>query len=114
MRLGSPIARALAMRDDSLAKISPPLKLEDLPDPLPSNVCEIRHLVLEPEEIEITSLNADEILAAIRSKKYSCVTVTKAFLRAAALAQVLVRRPFNLDMKVVLIDTDELHHRVAP
>ncbi|GKT68939.1 acetamidase [Colletotrichum tofieldiae] len=77
------------MRDDSLAKISPPLKLGNLPDPLPSNVCEIRHLVLEPEEIEITSLDADEILAAIRSKKYSCVTVTKAFLRAAALAQVL-------------------------
>ncbi|GKT51991.1 putative amidase [Colletotrichum spaethianum] len=89
MHLGSPIARALAMRDDSLAKISPPLKLGNLPDPLPSNVCEIRHLVLEPEEIEITSLDADEILAAIRSKKYSCVTVTKAFLRAAALAQVL-------------------------
>ncbi|KAM0234322.1 hypothetical protein ACHAP5_010136 [Fusarium lateritium] len=89
MRLGSPIARALAMRDDSLAKISPPLKLEDLPDPLPSNVCEIRHLVLEPEEIEITSLDAVEILAAIRYKKYSCVTVTNAFLRAAALAQVL-------------------------
>lgn len=79
------------MRDDSLAKISPPLNLENLPEPLPSNVCEIRHLVLEPEEIEITSLDAVEILAAVRSKQYTCVTVTKAFLRAAALAQVLVR-----------------------
>ena len=91
MRVDSPITRALALRDDSLAQIPPPLQLESLPDPLPRNVCEIRHQVLEPEEIEITSLDADEILAAIASKRYSCVTVTKAFLRAAALAQVLVR-----------------------
>lgn len=97
MSLASPITRALALRDGSLAQISPPLRLENLPDPLPQNVCEIRHQVLEPEEIEITSLDADEILAAIRSQKYSCVTVTKAFLRAAALAQVLVRHRWIVD-----------------
>jgi amidase len=91
MYFDSRITRALALRDESLAQIFPPLQLEILPKPLPQNVCEIRHEVLESEEIDITSLDADEILAAIRTKKYSCVTVTKAFLRAAALAQILVR-----------------------
>jgi hypothetical protein len=106
MRFGSPITRALALRDDSLARIFPPLPLENLPDPLPRNVCEIRNQILEPEEIEITSLDADELLAAIRSKKYSCVTVTKAFLRAAALAQVLVRFRSIADTTTLLTNAD--------
>ena len=84
------IKKALDLRDDSLSRITPPLDLSHLPKPLPQNVRGIPNKILEKEEIEITSLEANEILHAIRTKKYSCVTVCKAFLRRAALAQSLV------------------------
>lgn len=90
MRTDTRIKRALALRDKSLEQISPPLQLDRLPHPLPRNVRDIPALILEKEEMGIISLDADEILAAIRDKRYSCVAVARAFLRAAALAQVLV------------------------
>lgn len=85
------VGRAIAMRDDSLALITPPLDLDRLPAPLPANVLDLPECVLSKEEIQITSHDACELLEAIRNKKYSCVTVCKAFLRRAALAQSLVR-----------------------
>jgi hypothetical protein len=84
------INKTLAVRDNSLAGIKPPLQLDRVPDPLPSNVTAIPPKLLTDEEIEITSYDAEELLEAIRSKKFSCVTVTKAFLRRAAVAQAVV------------------------
>ncbi|RDW76104.1 hypothetical protein BP5796_06925 [Coleophoma crateriformis] len=82
------IAEALAVRDRSLEAIQPPLSF-DISAPKPKNVTGIAKEVLTPEELEITALDAPELLAAIREKKYSCEAVTKAFLRRAALAQHL-------------------------
>jgi hypothetical protein len=84
------ISKALAIRDNSLAAIDPPLPLDRLTDPLPSNVLAIPGKLLTKEELEITSHDPEALLDAIRSRKYSCVTVTKAFLRRAAAAQTLV------------------------
>jgi hypothetical protein len=68
--------------------VDPPLS--PLPETLPKNVTDIANSVLIPEEIKITSYDVPELLQAIRSKEYSRETVTRAFLRRAALAQKLV------------------------
>ena len=88
MDAASLIAKACKARDDSLAEVTPPLAA--LPDPLPKNVMPIFKDILTEEEIRITSYDVPELLKAIRDKVYSCETVTKAFLRRAALAQKLV------------------------
>lgn len=84
------IAKALAIRDKSLAAVQPPLDLERLPHPLPKNVIPLAKDLLTEEELAITGLDVPELLGAIRRKQYSCLAVTKAFLRRAALAQQLV------------------------
>jgi amidase len=83
------IAEARELRDTSVARVEPPLA--SLPDPLPKNVMGIAKQVLTPEELNITSYDVPELLQALRQKVYSCETVTRAFLRRAALAQKLVR-----------------------
>jgi len=87
------ISKALATRDKSLAAIKPPLDFSRLPKPLPKNVIPLAKDLLTEEEIAITGLDVPELLAAIRTKKYTCLAVTKAFLRRAALAQELVYYP---------------------
>jgi hypothetical protein len=82
------ISQALETRDSSLARVEPPL--ENIPEPLPKNVTKIANDVLTVKEIEITSLDAPELIKAIREKVYSCEEATRAFLRRAALAQKLV------------------------
>jgi amidase len=82
------IAEARELRDSSVARVEPPLA--SLPDPLPKNVTGIAKEVLTPQEIQITSFDVPELLQAIRDKVFSCETVTRAFLRRAALAQKLV------------------------
>lgn len=84
------ISKALAVRDKSLAAVQPPLDLSRLPKPLPKNVTPLAKDILTEEELTITGLDVPELLEALRTKKYTCVTVTKAFLRRAALAQELV------------------------
>lgn len=86
-----PASKAIAIRDSSLESVTPALDLSKIPDPLPLNVTNIPKMVLSEEELRITSLDAEELLVLIHSKQLSCVTVTKAFLRRAALAQHLVR-----------------------
>lgn len=86
------IAKAINVRDKSLAEIEPKLDLQNLPKQLPTNVTSIPKDVLTEEEIKITSYDVPELLEEIRSKRLSCVAVTKAFLRRAALAQHLVGR----------------------
>lgn len=84
-------SKAIAIRDESLEVVTPALDLSKIPDPLPLNVTNIPMTVLSEEEIRITSLDAEELLVSMHSKQLSCLTVTKAFLRRAALAQHLVR-----------------------
>lgn len=98
------INKALSLRDDSLSRITPTLPLTRLPQTLPQNVRDLPNHILDEEEIEITSLEANEIIHAIRVKKYSCVTVCKAFLRRAALAQSLVfTSPLSLPIIPLII-----------
>lgn len=89
MDAASLIAKARKVRDDSVDEVTPPLAA--LPDPLPKNVIPLFNDILSDEEIKITSYDVPELLTAIREKVYSCETVTRAFLRRAALAQKLVR-----------------------
>lgn len=91
------ISEARSLRDTSIL-VEPPLP--PLPDPLPKNVAEIANKLLTPEEIKITSYDVPELLQAIRSKEYSCETVTRAFLRRAALAQKLVRNVPTLNLNL--------------
>jgi hypothetical protein len=81
------ISEARSLRDTSIL-VDPPLS--PLPETLPKNITEIANSVLTPEEIKITSYDVPELLQAIRSKEDSRETVTRAFLRRAALAQKLV------------------------
>ena len=82
------ISKARETRDSSIARVEPPLA--PLPDPLPKNVTKIPSQILTAGELEITALDAPELLKAIRDKVYSSEDVTRAFLRRAALAQKLV------------------------
>lgn len=82
------ISQAIALRDGSLARVEP--ALTGIPEHPPKNVISIAEDVLTPEEIKITSYDAPELVKLLRDKKLSSETVTRAFLRRAALAQRLV------------------------
>lgn len=82
------IAEAREHRDGSVARVEP--AITPLPASLPKNVMNIAKNTLTPEEIKITSYDVPELLQVIKDKTFSCETVTKAFLRRAALAQKLV------------------------
>lgn len=90
------IASALSIRDDSLARIRPPLPA--LPDPVPKNVMPLFAKMLTEEEMKITDCDAHELLEKMKSKTWSCESVTRAFLRRAGLAQGLVCLIFFLLM----------------
>ncbi|CZS94214.1 related to general amidase [Rhynchosporium agropyri] len=87
MDTASLIAQARKVRDDSINEVTPPLAA--LPDPLPKNVMSLFKENLTEEEIKITSYDVPGLLEIIGGKVYSCETVTRAFLRRAALAQKL-------------------------
>lgn len=83
------VAWARSQRDANLAKVEP--RLEGLPDELPLNSQGLPKIVLTPRELEITDgYSVTELLAALRSRKFSVEEVTRAFLRRAALAQSAV------------------------
>ncbi|KAK9447604.1 amidase signature domain-containing protein [Limtongia smithiae] len=82
------VAKAVAIRDESCAKVEPPLG--PLPDPLPLNVTSIPAMVLTAEECYITESDPIVITEKIARGELSAVQVTKAFLRRAALAQKLL------------------------
>ena len=71
------VAKAVKVRDDSLARIDPPLP--QLPKKLPLDVHAIPSQVLTPQEVEITEgHDATSLAAALASKKYSAETVARA------------------------------------
>ena len=76
-------------RDESIAKVKPPLS--DLPHQLPLDVTGIPMICLTETENAITTLPVEHLYTKIvTERKYSCVEVINAFLRRAALAQKLV------------------------
>lgn len=88
------ISKARETRDSSIARVEPPLA--PLPVSLPKNVTKIPSQYLTARELEITALDAPELLKAIRDKVYSSEDVTRAFLRRAAIAQKLVSDTYPL------------------
>lgn len=82
------IAQARKLRDDSLAAVTPPLA--SISEPQPKNVTNIAKDVLTEEELRITGYDAPQLIELMKSKQLTCEAVTRAFLRRAALAQVLV------------------------
>ncbi|RSL95102.1 hypothetical protein CDV31_014052 [Fusarium ambrosium] len=78
------IIRALGTRDDSVDAMLPDCAL---PDPLPSNVQGLPSQILSADEIAITECDPVVLVGELRSKKWSCEKVVRAFLKRAALAQ---------------------------
>ncbi|KAL1852152.1 hypothetical protein Plec18167_005965 [Paecilomyces lecythidis] len=76
---------ARTKRDESLARVEPPL--QGLPDTLPQNSQELAKAILTPKEVEITEkYSVTELLAKLHNRELSAEEVTRAFLRRAALA----------------------------
>ena len=81
-------AIARKLRDDSLAKTSPPLR--GLPNPLPQNSQGVPRLVLTAREIELTEkYTVNELLCQLRTRALSSEELTRAFLRRAAVAHAM-------------------------
>ncbi|KAG0645545.1 amidase [Hyphodiscus hymeniophilus] len=73
-----------AYRDSTIALVEPPLS--EISD-IPLNTIPLAKQVLTAEEINITESTVEDLAATIAKGELSAVTVTKAFLRRAALAQ---------------------------
>jgi amidase len=81
-----------AYRDQTISLIEP--SLPEITD-IPLNTLPLAKQVLTPEEIQITESTVEDLAATIAKGGLSAVTVTKAFLRRAALAQKAVYSPYS-------------------
>jgi hypothetical protein len=79
-----------AHRDATIALIEP--SLQEIND-IPLNTFPIAKQVLTPEELRITESTVEELVARLAEGQLSALSVTKAFLRRAALAQKVVGPP---------------------
>lgn len=79
-----------AYRDSTIALIEP--TIPEVTD-LPLNTIPLAKQVLTQEEIKITESTVEELAPLLATGELSAVTVTKAFLRRAALAQAAVYLP---------------------
>lgn len=77
-------------RDATIAAIEPPLP--DIAD-LPQNTIPLAKTYLTAEEIKITESYVEDLVVQLAKGEISSTTVTKAFLRRAALAQKAVCSP---------------------
>ena len=75
-------------RDESIRKVQPPVP--DVPSTLPLNVSNIPRELLEGNEVRITESKPEDLLFQLSKGQLTCVEVTNAFLRRAAIAQQLV------------------------
>lgn len=84
-------AIALKRREDALPKdlLLPTESLSNLPRNLTTVPRSSKHFTAE--ELDITESNAEDILLKIKEKSWTSLQVTKAFCKAAAVAQQLVR-----------------------
>lgn len=84
-------AIALKRREDAIPKelLLPIEALSNLPRNLTSVPKDSKHFTAE--ELEIVESDAEDIILKIKEKSWSSVQVAKAFCKAAAVAQQLVR-----------------------
>lgn len=75
-------------RDSTIDQVQP--AIPKLPADLPRNVLDIPTKLLGQVEIQITEASPEELLAALATGTLTATSVTRAFLRRAALAQKLV------------------------
>ena len=106
---------AQAYRDASIARLD--LDLSSIPTPLPRNVLSIPAQVLSADDIEITKLKTEELLALLANGLLGAETVVTAFLHRAAVAQKVVREeaffgPATRSQSDQSID--KLHNRATP
>jgi hypothetical protein len=80
-------------RDATLAAIEP--AIPEIPSP-PVNTFLIAKDILTAEEIQVTERKVEELAPLLAKGELSAITVVKAFLRRAALAQKLVSLIRNL------------------
>ncbi|TGO64820.1 hypothetical protein BCON_0005g00160 [Botryotinia convoluta] len=81
-------------RDATIAKVEP--AIVEITEKLPRRVISLPRKYLSPEEITITEIPIEELLASLATGKLSSLAVTKAFLRRAAIAQKLVNCVYEL------------------
>ncbi len=74
-------------RDDSIRSVEPPIP--EVPDHLPLDRSDVPKYLLSTEETVITQTAPEDLIASLASGRYTCTTVTTAFLRRAGLAQAL-------------------------
>lgn len=84
-----------AYRDQTISLIEP--SLPEITD-IPLNTLPLAKQVLTPQEIQITESTVEDLAATIANGGLSAVTVTKAFLRRAALAQKAVCSPYSIPL----------------
>ena len=75
-------------RDASIGRVEP--AVPDVPQYLPRDVTPIPRELLSKEEVEITQTLTEDLLKSLASGELTSITITKAFLRRAGLAQKLV------------------------
>jgi amidase len=80
--------KAQEYRDASVAQSYS--DIAELPNNPPNNVFGLLRQNLTQEEIHITEMLAEDLLAALAAGQLTATTVTRAFLRRASLAQRLV------------------------
>ena len=79
--------RAQDYRDASIRRVKPPIP--QTPSQLPVDRTEIPKYLLTTEEVVLTELPTEELVASLAAGKYTSTAVVNAFLRRAGLAQAL-------------------------
>jgi amidase len=104
-------AIALKRREAAIPKeyLLPETTLQDLPLNLTTVPRSSGHFT--PEELEITEAPPEDILDNIKTKKWTSLAVTKAFCKAAIVAQQLVCPSQSFLMPTSSQHTDKLSHR---
>ena len=85
--------KAQAYRDASIRDIHPAVPHIPAQD-LTLDVSALPKKFLSSEEVEITELSTEGLVAALAERKYTATVVAKAFLRRAGIAQAAVFDPF--------------------
>ncbi len=75
-------------RASTISGIEP--SIPDVPSPLPLNVTAIPKALLSQREVEITTMQPEDLVACLATGNLASTEVTSAFLRRAGLAQKLV------------------------
>lgn len=97
-------------RDATIAAVQPALPEIKY---VPQNTIDLAKQYLTPEEIKITETLVEDLVVKLAKAELSSETVTKAFLRRAALAQVAVSS-FKLAVQIQTdVSGDQLYHRTS-